>query len=274
MDGRLKLPFHPALWCRLLIAYGWERVAFRSVWVSGKVKCPCFSTQITLSIFRSWLVAFIAVLVILPTHTAFAGRYELVKGKGVEVCEAYQMNLNSYHPAEPLRCDRPVNPKFKDFQKPEWEQIDALKDFDLIVKVDQLLNPRDYKYRPELSPKSLRSNIETGNYKFSLVTVDIDNDGQTEPVLRYLDSCWPGSKGPWGTPLVVLQQDRRDADQAKSEQVATGHGVAGYQGSIYDIFRYKDLTYFDYWSEETGPLRVMLTKQGATTEICRLRFTH
>lgn len=204
---------------------------------------------------------------------AQAGRYELVKGKGVEMCEAYLKNLNSLHPAEPMRCDRPVNPEFKDFQKPRWDRIDALKDFDLIVKVDTVLRPRYYaNIKREVMLTSLRNNIETGNYKFSLVTVDIDNDGQSEPVLRYLDSCWPGNKGPWGTPLVVLQQNKRDVDQVKSEQVATGHGVTGYQGSIYDVFRYKGTTYFDYWIEEEGPLRVMLTKQGATAEICRLRF--
>ncbi len=217
------------------------------------------------------LVALVVLLFAIPaTH---AGHYELVNGKGVEVCEAYLKNLNSFHPVEPMRCDRLVNHEFKDFQKPEWDQVDGLKDFDLIVKVDALLRPRYYaNIKREVILSSLRKNIETGNYKFSLVTVDIDNDGQTEPILRYLDSCWPGSKGPWGTPLVVLQQDMLDVDQAKSEQAATGHGVTGYQGSIYDVFRYKDLTYFDYWSEETGPLRVMLTEHGTTNEVCQLRF--
>ena len=168
-------------------------------------------------------VAVTAVVLLLTAGPVLAGQYELARGKGVKVCEAYRKNLNSFQPSYPMRCNRPVNPEFKDFQKPKWEQIDGIKDFDLIVKVDKLLRPSYYAHiKPEVMSSSLRANIESGNYKFSLTTVDIDNDGRVEPVLRYLDSCWPGNRGPWGTPLVVLKQDKRDVDVSK-----TAHGRCG-----------------------------------------------
>lgn len=57
------------------------------------------------------------------TDVAHAGRYELIKGKGVEVCEAYEKNLNSFSPSTPMLCERQVNRDFKDFAKPMWEKL-------------------------------------------------------------------------------------------------------------------------------------------------------
>jgi hypothetical protein len=62
-------------------------------------------------------LALLALSVFVATP-ALAGRYELIKGKGVEVCEAYGENLNSFNPSTPMLCERPVNPDFKNFAKP------------------------------------------------------------------------------------------------------------------------------------------------------------
>src|SRR5438105_7928248 len=60
------------------------------------------------------------MLGLLVTFPVLAGRYELEKGKGVEVCEAYLENLNSFKPNGAFGCARPVNKDFPDFGKPRW----------------------------------------------------------------------------------------------------------------------------------------------------------
>ncbi len=54
----------------------------------------------TLQSFFILLSIFTLVSVAL-LDAAHAGRYELIKGKGVEVCEAYEKNLNSFNPSTP-----------------------------------------------------------------------------------------------------------------------------------------------------------------------------
>ena len=75
------------------------------------------------------------------TYPAHAGRYELIKGRGVEVCEAYEKNLNSLRNPWPMNCEREVSQKFKEFSKPKWQRVDAIKNFALVWTVDEFLQP-------------------------------------------------------------------------------------------------------------------------------------
>jgi hypothetical protein len=136
--------------------------------------------------------AILVGLLVLANPLAHAGRYELIKGQGVEVCEAYEKNLNSFEPHEPMLCDRPVSPEVTDMQKPEWERLNFDQNQTLIVSVDQLLRP-NYFAKPEMIIPTLRKNVELDNYRYQLMMADIDNDGKTEPVLRFVESCWQGS---------------------------------------------------------------------------------
>ena len=92
---------------------------------------------------------------------AHAGHYDLIKSKGMEVCEAYGKNLNSRFtyaltgstvtitadkPSRlPFRCDRPLNPEFKDFSKPEWKSMVRWtpETDDLLEKIDRFLWERE-----------------------------------------------------------------------------------------------------------------------------------
>jgi hypothetical protein len=221
--------------------------------------------RITLFIF--------SIVLALTANASFAGRYELIKGKGVEVCEAYAKNLNSFSPAEPLLCDRSVNPEFKDLQKLEWERLDFDQNLDLIVTIDKLLRP-DYFAKPEIMVPSLRGNVEQDNYKYQRMIVDIDNDGKTEPVLRFVKSCWPGSPVLGGAALVVLQQEKKEVDLKKSQLIAKNR-LGDYEDGMRDVFLYKGKTYFDNWFvrfANAGQLHVMRTENGETKEICKMRF--
>ena len=70
-------------------------------------------------------VSIVVFILLLPGYV-LAGEYVLVKGEGAEVCEVYKKNLNSFnlHNKYVMACERKLNPKFTDFQKPEWQKMD------------------------------------------------------------------------------------------------------------------------------------------------------
>ena len=117
------------------------------------------------------------------TYPAHAGRYELIKGKGMEVCESYAKNLNSFKPVHPMICEREINPEMKDFQKPEWKEIDAWENRPLVRKINRFLGlgmAEDWE-------DSLKWDIEHRQLVVHLSQIDIDNDGQRENVLRFAE---------------------------------------------------------------------------------------
>ena len=222
-----------------------------------------------------------------PSAPTAGPRYELIKGKGVEVCEAYGKNLNSFHQAEPMRCERSIDAEFKDFSKPEWKRIDGLASYPLVESAHELLErPSGISRKAELD--GLKENIRAQNepYTFSIAKVDINNDGKPEPILRYFDTCIPlGTKGRYGIPLLALTADGKAVDSEKTEHLmqnpghdkGPGHPVGRWTYAMYDIFLYKRVAYFDRWSDstdETGILRVFKTQNGATKEICRYRYVN
>jgi hypothetical protein len=74
---------------------------------------------------KKYFLAIVVFTFLLPVY-ALAGEYVLVKGEGIEVCEAYRNNLNSFNPPNvfSMACQRKINPKFADFKKPDWQKLD------------------------------------------------------------------------------------------------------------------------------------------------------
>jgi len=176
------------------------------------------------------------VLCLLAVAPAVAGRYDLVKGKGVEVCEAYEKNLNSFKPRLPFRGQRPVNPEFKDFSKPDLKgsyedpSPENPRSFPA-EKIDRFLWERDanpiyqfpvtewpkWRGTPEQYERAWKSfrtrkgpGHNIGNQGDLVGLVDIDNDGTPDNI--YLDR-WGEVTGP----LLVLNADRSDLDYEKTK---------------------------------------------------------
>lgn len=218
---------------------------------------------------------------------AEADRYELVKGKGVEVCEAYEKNLNSFYPAIPMNCQRQISPKFKEFSKPKWHRIDVTTG--VMPKIDEFVwkhytNPVTYVPQHEWTSwrgtkeqlAEARRSYEADRQGRFLIghlvsKVDIDNDGIQDNV--YLDRACNA----YGALLLVLNQRGTDVDHKKTELIerqpiraAQGHGELRHLGkgeerapdlmklgivpvsdalhhASYDVFVYRNVTYFDFW---------------------------
>lgn len=228
------------------------------------------------------------------TDVAHAGRYELIKGKGVEVCEAYQKNLNSFKPQEPMICVREINPEMKDFKKPDWVEPDLAQaralEFDMAKMTSRVLN------RPE--PRD-ESKIKVFTAKDSgwpmwrwIAKVDIDNDGVPDMLLKKQEGdCMSHA---FSVNIAVLAKDGKHYNLEASQYIdadfsalvgqlnkdpkpwnrrTAGIAKSDFSGySLYDVFLYKGVTYFDLWEINKERLHVFLRRNNKTREICTYRF--
>lgn len=181
---------------------------------------------------------FIAITFIFVfTSMVSAGEYVLVKGKGVDVCEAYGKNLNSFNPKMPMEY-RKLNPQMTDFSKPTWVQLDDIRnkiprDSKLDLHISEFFWKRDVNpvkyFRKDISKwrgtekelaeaykRFLCFRHEISQWKVPnshlVAEVDIDNDGVKEPI--YLDAMYAHP-----TLLLVLKNDYSGIDYEKTKLV-------------------------------------------------------
>lgn len=159
-------------------------------------------------------------------------RYELEKGRGVEVCEAYEKSLNSFWPRLPMVCGRPASSELG-FDKPKWEQThdpaiaEAFWDYSKFLW-ERDVNPIRYfrsdhwpqwKDTPTQRQQAYRS-FENNRERLWVerppvrADIDIDNDGKTDHVY-FEQPC--GSV--YGDLFGVLNADRKTIDRKKTDRL-------------------------------------------------------
>lgn len=164
--------------------------------------------------------------------------YVLEHGQGVEVCEAYQDNLNSQHTKVPWKCDRPINKALPGFEEqPKWRRDDATPNGNSVIglyqQMSELLWERDvnpviyhtvtewpnWQGTPEqlsrAKEKYIRERLHLTIFDPPYITtLDIDNDGTPEPA--YFEQPCGTS---FGARLAVLTPDWRGIDREKTEKL-------------------------------------------------------
>ncbi len=201
---------------------------------------------------RSALV--LGVLWLLIADVATAGDYVLMLGKGIEVCEAYLKNLNSFPDDPPMVCERKVNPKFPEFRKPAWQPLDALEHLDLLEQIErQKLSHIEEEYirNREKLIAWFKEHIVSGRIRLALADIDIEQNGTTakETVLQheYAD-CDPANEsnfaGLSGRAFYVLNPEKTQIDVEKSKSF--------YFALRADVFLFKDRVYLTRWAGDLG----------------------
>jgi hypothetical protein len=233
---------------------------------------------------KTTLTVILSTVIVFTANLSFAGRYELIKGKGVEVCEAYGKNLNSFSQLPyPMACERKINPEMKYFKKPEWKELDAWENREMIKNIESFLgnhprgNPKDNLAQWE---DGVKDRVKIRHLRIELAQVDIDNDGKNEDVIKNYDGqC--GSTHLYGTPIFVLSDKPAQLDMKKTQYLFQNVGrtkerpFEGWHYAMYDIFLYKGKAFFDMWSNfqsETGFLHVYKTDHNRTDEICAYQY--
>lgn len=134
---------------------------------------------------KKYFVTIVALIVFLLPVYVLAGEYVLVKAEGIEVCEAYKRNLNSFnvHNQYVMACERKLNPQFTDFKKPEWRKMDLRKNIELLKKIELFLgNYVVTSDNVEGWEEYIESRIKEEYISIDLCQIDINNDGKKESV--------------------------------------------------------------------------------------------
>ena len=196
----------------------------------------------------------LGVLWLLIADVATAGNYVLMVGKGIEVCEAYLKNLNSFPDDPPMVCERKVNPKFPEFSKPAWQPLDALEHLDLLEQIQrQKLSHIEEEYirNREKLIAWFKEYIVSGRIRLALANIDIERNGTTanETVLQYeYADCDPANEsnfaGLSGRAFYVLSPGKIQIEVERSKSVHFYDRA--------DIFLFKDRVYLTHWGGDLG----------------------
>jgi hypothetical protein len=195
----------------------------------------------------------LGMLWLLMADLATAGDYVMMIGKGVEVCEAYLKNLNSFPEHPPMVCERPLNPKLSELRKPEWKMLDVVQNLDLLRKVEQTLRgltDAQWEAQQEQWAEKVKERVAKGWVSLSTTQLDVDRDGVHEIVLRYVNDpggCDPTNEGtfanPGGSPShFVLTSDQRKIDVQKTQLAFPRYGGRP------DVFVYNEMWYLTTWA--------------------------
>ena len=181
-------------------------------------------------------------------YPAHAGRYELIKGKGVEVCEAYKRNFELFDNARPMACERQYNPSVKGFSSPPWQKLDLKKYIDLYRKAEI------YRETGYLSEKDLKADTEhiegraeALKVELYLARLDINGDGKLDNIFAIRDA-WcgphPSTEKEKTTRVLILNDSLTDIDYARQEEWS-----GFYRNST--IMLYKGKPYIEgYWPDD------------------------
>ena len=248
----------------------------------------CPACEVVLRIFPQCLTSALSLLgctgrriggVILATMTAlfvphlvvpaaFSGEYVLVQGKGVDVCEAYEENLNSFKdlPYE-MVCDRLLNPKLKGLKKPVWKQLDAWQNREVIHKIS-LFSWGPSSKETDVFLRGVDKAIKERESTLYEAYIDIDNDGNVEHVYRNdYAKCNPAKVYSLSTGrYLVVWNDEKNA-------VNTGLlKSACIRGSRRDVFIYKGEVYLDLLIGNPGLKDGGLYVFRSCVQICEYRY--
>ncbi len=216
----------------------------------------------------------------------FAGELVLVKGKGVPVCEAHSKNLKELNSVEDMVCERgKYYPEQNGITRPKWQELDLTENKELVKKIkkfsgfgDQSEKVKMYDDKDEYE-SYLEELLRIGDTMF-LTIVDIDNDGKQEKVILYNDGRCMDTHV-YSRALLVLDEVNNQIDVKKTEpllqnttdpraDIRSKAAESNYQ--MYDVFFYKDQTYFDKWNMRNWTLSVYIDSKGKTKEACNYKY--
>lgn len=195
----------------------------------------------------------LGMLWLLIADVATAGSYVLAIGKGIEVCEAYLKNLNSFPKHPPMVCDRPLNHQFTDFNKPAWKELDGQEHLELLKQIWRSFDNLTVEQFEQSPLKdqwifSLKKPEGTMGIAIQRAELDVDLDGVTELVLHYyeLGTCDPLNESqfatPYGSMFYVLTPDGQNVDFEKTRLMLLNGGGRP------DLFLYKGRVFITHWA--------------------------
>ena len=218
-------------------------------------------------------ILFFALLLLLPV-TGWGGEYVLETGKGVEVCEEYGKNLNSFLPdTQPPVCEAKINEKFADLKKPKWRKWSKDEMWrrrhlirDMEWSVAGMVGGSDKYFDDVAFYLRLKSDLNNGQYPLSLSEAVFKwRDGAQTTYVKRESTCDAVANydEPMGRIFFVLN---KTADQIVRVETLAAASQTPFRRP--DIVLYKDEPFLQIW--EFGELEIT----GITgIADCKYRYT-
>lgn len=121
---------------------------------------------------------------------AFAGSFTLFQGKQYELCREYANNLAAFPHLSDSTYEWPLDPKLKDFSKPQWVPVDVRQQMD-VVKAMYVWNYRGYgglnaEQMWQSRSSEVDADIAQNAVRLDKTNVDFYHIGRTGTLYRYL----------------------------------------------------------------------------------------
>ena len=239
-------------------------------------------SALTPFIMRGIIVSATALLAI--AGMAWGGDYKWIKypkpdiypsSEVTKLCRGLEQNINSLGPLkDPLLCERPFNPKFKEFGKPEWTPLDPRQHIELIKKMDIVLTYSGYK-APPFDETAWRERLDRRlpHIGLALTRVDLNGDGYLETLIKFnrrkpCDAISAKHLGLTAASIVYFVTDEEFSEVMQLGPWAWGGELFVHQGTAY----------FSQVHYKTPPEEYLLVVQepnkynGDPNNLCQLRF--
>jgi hypothetical protein len=207
--------------------------------------------------------------------TGVKGHRIPVLPEDVEVCRAYEENINSFEDLpHAMVCERLINPKFKDFGKPAWRPLDPWENrekiYDMYLfafRTISKITDKEWQRAKDIVDFAILNNE---NYSLFETYIDIDNDGSLDHVYKWehgYAKCDPTNeyhfRGYEGRKLFVWNDNTNTVNLGRS----------GYMRTLgFDAFLYKGKTYLDWFGANVGFRDGILFVFRSGVKICQYRY--
>lgn len=114
-----------------------------------EIKRKTAERKVSMSRLRMFKGAILSSLVIagLPMSSGVAGdgggstsRYQLTKGRGYSVCEAFLRNLNAFPSSEPpMVCEQKIDGSYPQFSRPGWEHLEIERNLQIAYTAELMI---------------------------------------------------------------------------------------------------------------------------------------
>ncbi len=144
-----------------------------------------------------WIAAAVSFFAVLCPIDSLAEGYILEKGKKYSLCREYLQNLQNFAVPQvgPVSFEWPIDPKLRNFSKPNWRPIDPKSWLDIVEKIylGRVMRTPTYRemsdeLKAQVWPKAKASVLEEigrGLIRMETAPVDFNNDGKFEQAFRY-----------------------------------------------------------------------------------------
>jgi hypothetical protein len=229
--------------------------------------------------------------------------FDLEKGAGTPVCDAYLQRLNETRFESPPFCDRPENDRIPGFSLLHRIPLSPAETARLYPRILTFLGSRTSTPPHPLDEYATAQAASGGQgpvifaWRYA-ARLDIENDGHARNVIVWTGPPFSELNRPCGSmpedprltePLrrnqlaFVLSDDGLELDDGRT-QALFGHSPAAERqtvqfeplGFTFDLFEYRDQIYFDTFFDEPQSRRdrlaVFVRREGVTHQVCQYLY--